>query len=188
MDEDGKVIDFEVPAFDVTTEFLIFDIIMDADTYSANDALFILPADAEGPTKMVIDLDSDNLEVLAVIPPSELSYTVTITDMEAGTGEIVFSLPVDMDWLEDNFDDFFSMTLVNDEDDAESDFDDFEATKFHDDGLQVDITVGTFENETNTLKMGIAMAAEDYADLFVSSATDATFVLGNVSFSVIEPE
>ena len=108
MDEDGKVIDFEVPAFDVTTEFLIFDIIMDADTYSADNALFILPANAEGPTKMVIDLDSDNLEVVAVIPPSELTYTVTITDMEAGTGEIVFSLPVDMEWLEDNFNDFFS--------------------------------------------------------------------------------
>ena len=187
MDEDGKVIDFEVPAFDVTTEFLIFDIIMDADTYSADNALFILPANAEGPTKMVIDLDSDNLEVVAVIPPSELTYTVTITDMEAGTGEIVFSLPVDMEWLEDNFNDFFSMVLVSDEGDTESDFDDFEATKFHEDGLQVDISVGTYEDESNTLKMSIVMAAEDYEDLFVSSATDATFVLGNVSFSVIEP-
>lgn len=62
----------------------------------------------------------DNIKATAVIPATPLTYTVTVTDEGtdevAGKGQIKFSHPINMEWLEENFLDFFNASVVaNDE-------------------------------------------------------------------------
>ena len=49
----------------------------------------------------------DNQEYNADVPATKLSYMVTMLDMALGTGQIKFTHAINMEWLEDNFSDFF---------------------------------------------------------------------------------
>lgn len=182
--EDGMVVDFSIPTFDVSNAILEVDVEMDYADYGAAGALFIVPSDAA--TDTLVELDTLAYDV--DIPDSTLTYTVEITDATTGEGEIVFSHAIDMVWLEEHFFHFFTFTLVEDATGlVETDVPDFEVTKYHDSGLQVDFTVGEFEVDTYTMNVGVDTDFA-YSGLFVSSVTDASFVLGNTSASVIEAE
>ena len=59
------------------------------------------------------DLFERGIEMqITVHPPIELTYKVEITDGATGSGKITFSLPINMAWLKDNFDKFFSASMV----------------------------------------------------------------------------
>ena len=77
-----------------------------------------------------------------------------------------------MQWLEENFSEFFSIYFHDIATDAKSALQEFDATfDSQDDGRVVDFTVPPFEINDKTLNMDIAMNQEDY------SKADALFVL-----------
>ena len=181
---DGMVVDFSIPTFDVSNVILEVDVEMDYADYGAAGALFIVPLSATSDTLVELDTLAYDVD----IPDSSLTYTVEITDATTFEGKIVFSHPVDMVWLEEHFFHFFTFNLVEDATgNIEPGDADFEVTKYHGSGLQVDFTVGEFEVDEYTMNVGVDTNFA-YSGLFVSSATDATFVLANTSASVIEAE
>ena len=124
----------------------------------------------------------DNLFIMAEVPATKLSYEVQMLDMDLGTGQIKFSHAINMEWLEENFSDFFSVSVVDDASGDETVPADFEATKFdsEEDGKVVDFTVSTFEAEESTLTMDITMDQEVFSQadaLFILSPYDAGFEL-----------
>ena len=46
----------------------------------------------------------------------KLDYTVDIVNNEAGQGQIHFNMPVNMVWLESNFDSFFKAKMLTADD------------------------------------------------------------------------
>ena len=131
--------------------------------YSKTGALFVTP-----------NMKLENLNYVADVPATRLSYTVEMLDMDLGTGQIRFSHSINMKWLEENFDAFFTVYLVDDEGVKGDALQDVDATyDSEDDGRVVDFTVPAFEADDRTLTMDIAMDQEDY------SKADALFVLSS---------
>ena len=131
--------------------------------YSKTGALFVTP-----------NMKLENLNYVADVPATRLSYTVEMLDMDLGTGQIKFSHAINMKWLEENFEDFFTVYLLDDEGVQGADLKDIDATyDSEDDGRVVDFTVPAFEADDKTLTMDIAMDQEDY------SKADALFVLSS---------
>ena len=161
----GRVVNFEVDAFDVRASKLQVDVVMSLADYSKTGALFVTP-----------NMKLENLNYVADVPATRLSYTVEMLDMDLGTGQIRFSHAINMKWLEENFSAFFTVYLVDDEGvegDALPD-EDVDATyDSEEDGRVVDFTVPAFEADDKTLTMDIAMDQEDY------SKADALFVLSS---------
>ena len=161
----GRVVNFEVDAFDVRASKLQVDVVMSLADYSKTGALFVTP-----------NMKLENLNYVADVPATRLSYTVEMLDMDLGTGQIRFSHAINMKWLEENFSAFFTVYLVDDEGvegDALRD-EDVDATyDSEEDGRVVDFTVPAFEADDKTLTMDIAMDQEDY------SKADALFVLSS---------
>ena len=131
--------------------------------YSKTGALFVTP-----------NMKLENLNYVADVPATRLSYTVEMLDMDLGTGQIKFSHAINMKWLEENFEDFFTVYLLDDEGVQGAALKDIDATyDSEDDGRVVDFTVPAFEADDKTLTMDIAMDQEDY------SKADALFVLSS---------
>ena len=157
----GRVVNFEVDAFDVRASNLQVDVVMSLADYSKTGALFVTP-----------NMKLENLNYVADVPATRLSYTVEMLDMDLGTGQIRFSHAINMKWLEENFDAFFTVYLVDDEGVKGDALQDVDATyDSEDDGRVVDFTVPAFEADDKTLTMDIAMDQEDY------SRSGALFVL-----------
>ena len=166
----GRVVNFEVDAFDVRASKLQVDVVMSLADYSKTGALFVTP-----------NMKLENLNYVADVPATRLSYTVEMLDMDLGTGQIRFSHAINMKWLEENFSAFFTVYLVDDEGvegDALRD-EDVDATyDSEEDGRVVDFTVPAFEADDKTLTMDIAMDQEDYSRsgaLFVLSPAAGSF-------------
>ena len=161
----GRVVNFEVDAFDVRASKLQVDVVMSLADYSKTGALFVTP-----------NMKLENLNYVADVPATRLSYTVEMLDMDLGTGQIRFSHAINMKWLEENFSAFFTVYLVDDEgvEGAALPDEDVDATyDSEEDGRVVDFTVPAFEADDKTLTMDIAMDQEDY------SKADALFVLSS---------
>lgn len=101
----GRVVNFEVDQFDVRSSKLQLDIVMSAADYGKAGALFVTP-----------NMKLENLTYVADVPATRLSYTVEMLDMDLGTGQIKFSHAINMEWLEENFADFFNIYLVDNDD------------------------------------------------------------------------
>ena len=176
----GRVVNFEVDSFDVRTFKLQLDVVMGAADYGKAGALFVIP-----------NAKLDNLNYVADVPATRLSYTVEMLDMDLGTGQIKFSHAINMAWLEENFSEFFNIYLLGNDDGLNYAVGDLETTfDSEDDGRVVDFTVPAFEADDRTLTMDIAMDQEDYsrADaLFVLSSGTSGFELTNLVFSATVP-
>ena len=176
----GRVVNFEVDSFDVRTFKLQLDVVMGAADYGKEGALFVIP-----------NAKLDNLNYVADVPATRLSYTVKMLDMDLGTGQIKFSHAINMAWLEENFPQFFNIYLLGNDDGLNYALGDLEMTfDSEDDGRVVDFTVPAFEADDRTLTVDIAMDQEDYsrADaLFVLSSSFSSFEFNNVVFAATVP-
>ena len=164
----GRVVNFEVDAFDVRASKLRFNIVMGTIDYGKSGALFLTP-------NMVLD----NKVYDADVPATTLSYTVEMIDMDLGSGQIKFSHAINMEWLEDNMTSFFNIYLVDKESGLNFALEDFKPEfDSQDDGRVVDFTGATYEADDKTLTVDIAMDQEDYSRsgaLFVLSSGDSGF-------------
>ena len=59
---------------------------------------------------------TDSIITVTVNDLIQLTYTVDIVDNEAGHGQIHFNMPVNMVWLESNFDSFFKAKMLTADD------------------------------------------------------------------------
>ena len=164
----GRVVNFEVDAFDVRASKLRFNIVMGTIDYGKSGALFLTP-------NMVLD----NKVYDADVPATKLSYTVEMIDMDLGSGQIKFSHAINMEWLEDNMTSFWNIYLVDKESGLNFALKDFQPEfDSQDDGRVVDFTGATYDADDKTLTVDIAMDQEDYSRsgaLFVLSSGDSGF-------------
>ena len=115
------------------------------------------------------------------MPPTPLTYTVIITDYDEGKGQIKFSHPINMVWLEENFYDLFAIYKVKEEKpDVNYVLTDFKADKFDSDsdGMVVDFTATGLAAEGEALTMAIKMDQEVFSKvdgLFVLTAVNPSF-------------
>ena len=176
----GRIINFEVAAFDVRSSGLKIDVEMGIADYAKTGALFVTP-----------DMKLDTLSIVAAIPSTKLSYTVEMLDLDLGTGQIKFSHAINMVWLENNFSSFFRIYLLDKSSGVNKALLDIDM-KFdsENDGRVVDFTVSGFEADDETLTVDIAMDQEDYSKadaLFVLTAATTGFELSNVVYSATVP-
>ena len=93
--------------------------------------------------------------VEGIIVREAINYSVSLREDSAG-GQIIFTSPVNMLWLENNFSRFFRASKVqlgNDDEQAETDSEEaqvvknFIATRFAEDGQTIDFAVKAFDPE-----------------------------------------
>ena len=127
------------------------------------------------------------------MPPTPLTYTVIITDYDEGKGQIKFSHPINMVWLEENFYDLFAIYKVKEEKpDVNYVLTDFKADKFDSDsdGMVVDFTATGLAAEGEALTMAIKMDQEVFSkqgSLFVLTPTHLSFRLTTDPVSYPDP-
>ena len=100
----GQTVNFSVAAFDPLKVRMEVEVVAFESEYGKVGGLYLTHT-----MKLV------TLKAVAVVPPTPLTYTVTITDKEKGTGQIKFSHPINMVWLEDNFYDLFRIYMLEEE-------------------------------------------------------------------------
>lgn len=153
-----------------------------ANDYQGLDKFFIRPTEI----KDDVALEFGNLEAKVIIPPTDLTFLVTITDLEKGKGNMKFSHPVDMVWLEANYLSIFNIKVVTDDEKDEIDAD-IEVTAWDskDDDMEVDFTFTTFDMDKYTMYWTVSDQF-NYNNLFVLSASDVGFVLKSEEVTAIK--
>lgn len=121
---------------------------------------------------------------------TQVNYTITDID-EKGNGVLRFTSPINMQWLEENFYDFFKIywrdtTYRKTKEDL--DLLDFDAYKFFDDGLTVNFTmkfskpyrIGLLVKKSDRIHIDVDMPVEEYGKLGNLWLGDPdTYELGN---------
>ena len=133
----------------------------DKDEYSDNTFYWLLSVKEKDSDTYV----RDGLQMqVTVLPPVDLTYEVVITDGALGLGQIIFSHAVNMAWLLENFDSFFSAFLVNNETSQVTSVNSLEASSFdrNNAGTIIDFQVPTFDVKASTLSLGIVMGINDF--------------------------
>jgi hypothetical protein len=167
------VVDFKIENFDFKSESITLAVDKD---FSGLKDLFIRPAGIKEDTALEFEYTLYTMD----IPRTQLTYIVTITDLENGKGNLKFSHPVEMDWLEDNIENMFDIYL-EDADKKQTDLT-ITATAWDSksDGMVVDFTFPTFDMTQNTMYWVLVDGYNAYqTNLFILSASDVGFDLGS---------
>ena len=114
----------------------------------------------------VLARHSEGLTTLENTTP--VSYSVTFQEKQSGKGIIKFSKKINMNWLSQNIDDFFEVSIISKigtYGKAVSAQDKFKATNFDlENGLTIDFIISSFEAESRTINLDVKMDEAIYSE------------------------